>query len=285
VVSDGASRPSDDDRELYEVDPTVARPARIRDYLSGGECNFAPDREVAEHLSAALPGGLEAARATVRALTDFTARAVQYLVTDAGVRQFLHIGASIPRASEANEVHDIAQDLAPESRVVYVGSDPMVLAHAHRLRRSTDAGAIDYIHGTLRDPPAIMRQAATTLDLDQPVAVMLLVTLNFVADADHPAGIVARLLDAVPSGSYLVIAHTTNDIPAEGVAEAAKRLSDLLQEPYVVRTHAEIAGFFDRLDLVEPGLVQIAEWHPPGDRPVTDAERQIPMYAGLGRKP
>lgn len=271
----------DSDRAPLDVDISRPRPARLLDYLAGGEGNFAVDREAADYLSSALPGGIDTARANVQAVEAFMVTVVRYLANDAGIRQFLNIGVSIPTA---NDLHEVAQAAAPDSRVVYVGSDPVVLAHAHERRRSTPEGATAYIHATLHDPDEILRQAATVLDLTRPVAVMLLVTLNLVPDARDPYGIVNRLLGKVTSGSYLVIAHTTDEIPAEGMGEAVRRLSETLREPYVVRTHREVLEFFDGLEAVGPGLVQIDRWHP-HDGELPDAERLIPIYAGVGRKP
>jgi hypothetical protein len=275
-----SSSPNDHERDPIEIDISVAQPARLHNYLAGGAGNFAADRDVADYLSAVLPGGLESARATVRALGSFMVRAVRHLVSDLGVRQFLYIGASIPTK---NDIHEVAQEAAPEARVVYVGSDPVVLAHAHARRRSTPEGATAYVHGDVDDPQMILEGAAATLDLTRPVAVMLLATLNFVPDENDPDGIVARLLEGVSSGSYVVMAQTTNDIQAEGMAEAAKRLSETIGEPYVVRSHAEIARSLDGLELVDPGLVPIDDWRRPADRP--RPEQLIPIYAAVGRKP
>lgn len=273
---------SDPDRDLLDVDINDARPARVLNYLAGGDGNFAVDREAAEYLTDVLPEGIDTARANVKALRDFMVSAVRYLANDAGIRQFLNIGAPVPTA---NDVHEVAQAAAPDSRVVYVGSDPVVLAHAHALRKSTPQGATAYVHGTLRDPHEILRQASVTLDLTQPVAVMMLVTLNFIPDEKDPYRIVGQLLSGVPSGSYLVLAHTTNDIPAEGMDESAKRLSETLREPYVVRSQAEIVQFFDGLETVGPGLVQVDRWHPDEGHELPEPERLIPIYVGVGCKP
>jgi hypothetical protein len=273
---------SDPDRDLLDIDIDGARPARLLNYLAGGDGNFVVDREAGDYVAAVLPEGIDTARANVQAMEVFIVSVVRYLANDAGVRQFLNIGASIPTA---NDVHEVAQAAAPDSRVVYVGSDPVVLAHAHARRRSTPQGATAYVHGTLRDPHEILRQAAVTLDMTQPVAVILPVTLNFVPDEKDPYGIVDRLLGGVPSGSYLVIAHTTDDTPADGTAEASKRLSETLREPYVVRSQVEIGRFFDGLEAVGPGLVQVDQWHPHQDHQLPHPERLIPIYVGVGRKP
>lgn len=274
------------DTPLFDVDTTTAHPARLHNYLAGGADNFSADRDVAHYLSEVVPGGIETARANVRAMADFMVRAVHHLV-DVGVRQFLAIGAPVPTD---NDIHVVAQGFAPEARVVYVGSDPVVLAHAHELRRSSPEGAAAYVHGRLHDPERILREAGDTLDLTRPVGVLLPATLSLVPDERDPWGIVARLMDGVPSGSHLVIVHTTNDIPAQGIAEATKRLAETLGATYVTRTRAEILRFFAGLDLLDPGLVQVHQWrpetaHPDPAEPQVDADRPYPVYAAVARKP
>ena len=281
-LPDQPSSPSDQDGDPFAIDTSVAYPARVHDYLAGGDSNFAADRELADALGETLPGGIDTARTAVRALGAVMRRTVRHLAGEEDVDQFLNIGATIPTA---RKIHEVAQQAAPGSRFVYVGDDPVVLAHAHTLRGSAPEGASAYVHGSLRDPQAILQQAAETLDLRQPVALMLLTTLNFVPDADDPFEIVARLLQAVPSGSYLTIAHASHDFGAEGMIEAAERLDKALEQPYVLRSRAEIARFFDGLDLVDPGLVQIDHWRPHDDSPVPRTERPTPIYVAVGRKP
>ncbi len=281
-MPDQPSNPRDQDSDPFAIDTSVAYPARVLDYLAGGDSNFAADRELADSLSDALPGGIDTARAAVRALGAFTGRTVRYLAGEVGIRQFLDIGVTIPTAKN---VHEVAQQAAPESRFVYVGDDPVVLAHSHSLRRSAPVGVSAYIEGSLLDPQAALQQAAETLDFDRPVAVMLVTTLNFVADCDDPYGIVASLLQGVPSGSSLTIAHASDDMGAEGMTEAAERLDKAIRQPYVVRRRAEISRFFDGLDMVDPGLVQIDLWRPAENRPVPHTERPTPIYVGVGRKP
>jgi hypothetical protein len=281
--------PGDDPAELPEpaepadpagIDPNVARPARVRNYLAGGDDNFAADRDAIEQVSADYPGGMDAARATVRSLAAFMVRAVRHLAAEQGIRQFLHTGTPIPTAED---VHVVAQRVAPESRIVYVGDDPVVLAHAHALRRSSPSGAAAYVHATLRQPEDLLEQAAETLDFTQPVALMLLATLGFVPDEYDPQGIVAKLLGALAPGSYMVVAHTTDDLH-EGVAEAAERLSRTLGRRYVVRSHAEVMRFLQGLELVEPGLVEIDEWRPDPAQPVPEGP-PVPIYAAVALKP
>jgi hypothetical protein len=274
--------PSDRDRGLFDVDTRSAFPARFLNYLVGGDSHFAADRATVDYVADALPEGADTARVHVQAMDDFTVRVVGHLANPAGIRQFLHIGASVPAK---NEVHEIAQAVAPDSRVVYVGNDPVVLAHAHARRRSTPQGATAYVHGTLRHPDEILRQAATTLDLDRPVALTMPVTLNFVPDRSDPWGIVEQLMDGLASGSYLVIAHIANDIPGPGSAEAAKRLGERLRDPFVVRSREEIARFFDGLEVVEPGVVEVGRWQVGDDGPYLGPGQSIPIHVGVGRKP
>jgi hypothetical protein len=265
-----------------EIDTTVAHPARVLNYLAGGAGNFAADRQAVEHVAEALPAGIETARAAVRSMAAFQARVVRWLIGEVGIRQFLKVGTGVPAGED---VHEIAQAAAPEARVVYVGSDPVVLAHAHALRRGSLEGATAYVHATLQALEMIVHEASATLDLARPVAVLLPATLNFVPDDDDPDGVVARLVEAVASGSHLMIAHTSYDITAEGMVEAAERFSELLGEPYVVRGRDEIARFLDGLDVVEPGLVPIDQWRPADDVPAPPSGRPVPIYGAVGRKP
>jgi nucleotide-binding universal stress UspA family protein len=264
-----------------EVDGSTARPARVYDYVSGGKDNFAADRQVAEHASAAIgETGFDHAQAAVKADREFLIRAVRYLVAEAGIRQILDIGTGIPHQ---DNIHEIAQRIAPESRVVYVDDDAVVLAHAHRLRRSTPEGATAYIDTDLRRPAQVLDQASATLDLDRPLAVTFFGTLHHVCDEDEPHRLVRRFVDAASPASYLAISHLTNDVLTEAVNEAAKRINEAgTGFKLVVRGRADILGFFDGLDLVEPGLVPADEWRP--DDTSTVDGREVPYYAGVGRK-
>jgi hypothetical protein len=282
VVNDQAS--SSDDQpavlEIDEIDTRVSRPARLHNYLAGGDGNFAVDREAAEKLAASLPDGLDMVRAAVQALADFTERAVRHLVAEAGVEQLMYVGTPVPTG---REIHEIAHGLAPSARVVYVGNDPVVLAHAHTLKRSGPVGATAYVHGSLYEPAAMWAAAGRTFDLALPVAVLVPLTLCFVPDDADPYRLVAELLEPVPSGSHLAIAHPTTDIPTAGMDEATERLAEAIEEPYVVRSREAIARFVDGLDLVPPGLVPIDQWRPPPDSPAPP--HPFPLYAALARKP
>jgi S-adenosyl methyltransferase len=256
-------------------DTSVAHMARVYDYWLGGKDNFAADRAAAEQAIAVNPGILQ----DVRANRAFLARAVRYLAAECGIRQFLDIGTGIPTASNT---HEVAQSVAPESRVVYVDNDPVVLAHARALLTGEPEGATDYIDADLRDTQAILDSAARTLDFSRPVAVTLLAILHLIPDEADPYGIVATLMAAVPPGSYLALSHPAGDIRSTAVAEMAKRVNARLGSTRgTMRDQAAITRFFDDLELVEPGVVQPPHWRPAG--PVPEAE--IAVWCGVARKP
>ena len=267
--------------EPVEIDISVPHASRMYDYLLGGTANFAVDRTAVERASAAV-GGIDNARADVRANRAFLGRAVRYLAGDAGIRQFLDIGTGIPNP---DNVHGVAQATAPEARIVYVDNDPVVLAHAHTLLNSTPQGTTTYISCDLRSPDTILDRAAATLDFTQPVAVILAAILHLVSDRDQPHRIVDRLVEALPSGSYLAISHLSADIQPEAMAELAKRLNQATRETFVMRTHAQVSCFFDGLDLVEPGVVRVDLWRSPKPK-ITTSKGWVPsLYAAVGRKP
>jgi hypothetical protein len=275
--------PPGSQRELIEIDSGAAHTSRIYDYLLGGTDNFEVDRTVADHVFAAYPGGVDAARTDARANRAFLGRAVRYLAGEVGIRQFLDVGTGIPNS---DNVHAVAQSVAPDSRVVYSDNDPIVLAHAHSLLRSSPEGATDYIDGDLRDPEPILRQAASTLDLGAPVAVLLLGVLHVIPDKANPHELVATLMRAVPPGSYLVLSHMANDIQAQEMAEVFDRLDETTRDtnPPALRPRDQVVRFFEGLELVEPGVVQVDRWRPNGSAPSPD-ERIVPIYAAVGRKP
>lgn len=269
------------DEDPFAIDPTHPEPARIQNYLAGGDSHFTADQRVAEEMGSALPGGVDTARAAVRTLGAFVGRAVRYLAGEAGIRQFLNIGVAVPTEKF---VHRVAQQAASDARFVYVSDDPMVLAHAHDLRRSSPEGASDYIHGSLRDVAPVLHEAAGTLKFESPIAVILPTTLNFVPDDAAAAAAIAELMGAVVSGSYLVVVHASYDIPAEGMPEAADRLRAALDDRYRVRTKDEIARFFDGLAMVEPGLVPIEGWRSDPNAPSRSGDRPVPIYGGVALK-
>jgi S-adenosyl methyltransferase len=256
-------------------DTSVASIARIYDYWLGGKDNFAVDREAAEAMIRQYPDIV----AGVRKNRAFLGRAVHYLAAEAGLRQFLDIGTGLP---SGNNTHEVAQRAAPGSRIVYVDNDPIVLSHAQALLTSSREGACAYIDADLRDPATILKQAAATLDLSRPVAVCLIMVLQFVPDEEDPAQIVRTLMAAVPPGSYLAVAHPASDVDT-GVAPALRQLSTRMGRTQVVaRSHAQIARFFDGLELVDPGLVQLHRWRPGSG---VDTARPLAAYGGLARKP
>jgi S-adenosyl methyltransferase len=256
-------------------DVSVAHVARVYDYWLGGKDNFAADRAAGDQAIAAYPDIVH----SVRANRAFLARAVGYLATEAGIRQFLDIGTGIPTA---NNTHEVAQDAAPASRVVYVDNDPIVLTHARALLASKPEGATSYIDADLRDTRQILRQASAMLDFSQPVAVMLMAILQHLDDADHPYDVVAELLAATAPGSYLALTHPASDIAAEEMRLMAKRLNQLMAEKVTFRDHDQVARFFDGLDLVEPGMVRVQDWRP---RTLAEANSAAALWCGVASKP
>jgi hypothetical protein len=259
----------------------ISRPhaARIYDYYLGGKNHFAADREVAEKSLASVPSG----RIGARENRGFLGRAVRYLAGEAGIRQFLDIGTGLPTT---NSVHEVAQSVAPSARVVYVDNDPLVLAHARALLTSAPEGRTAYIHADLREPASILSSPVVreVLDLRQPVALMLVAILHFLPDEFGPAAALATLLDALPSGSYLVASHLTPEHDPVGVA-AGVRAYHAGGVALQARESAEFAGLaFRGLELVPPGVVLVSEWRPEGSGPrPTPAE--VGCYGGVARKP
>ena len=257
------------------LDTSTAHPARVYDYWLGGKDNFAADREAGEQALKAYPQLAEA----VRSNRAFLARAVRFLTGPAGVRQFLDIGTGIP---SAENTHEVAQREAPDSRIVYVDNDPIVLLHAQTLLRSTAAGACDYIQADLRDPARILSEAGRTLDFGQPVALMLLAILQFIPDDADPWGLVAQLMAPLPPGSYLVVSHPTDDFNPNRQGESIQRYNERVAEQATLRGHEETVRFFAGLELVEPGVVAVAKWRPHSD---VEADRPSSMWCGVARKP
>jgi hypothetical protein len=259
------------------IDMSVAQAARAYDYLLGGIDNFEVDR-AAIHKMYASAGGVDLARKRVRANRDFLGRAVKYLAGEVGIRQFLDLGTGIPNA---DNVHGVAQATAPDCRIVYVDHDPVVLAHAHTLRAGTSEGAASFIFGDLRDHESILSQAAETLDFSQPIALVIVGVLHHFRDEDDPKSIVRGYLDAVPSGSYLVlenIGRESDELTKLGEVMVTFPGVDFTLVP---RTRAELEEFFDGVELVEPGVVFVDQWHPDG--PLPEYETRHPC--GVGRKP
>ncbi len=263
-------------KKPVEINTGMAHIARVYDYWLGGKDNYAADREGAEQVIAAFPG----IGVSVRAQRAFLGRAVHYLAAEAGIRQFLDIGTGLP---SANNTHEVAQQAAPECRVVYVDNDPIVLAHARALLASGQQGASAYIDADLRDTGRIFQEAAGTLDFGKPVAVMLMGILHCIPEDNDPHGIVARVLGAMPSGSYLVVAHPVDDVNTGQMTDAAARLNRLMAQQVTLRARAEVYRFFEGLDMVEPGLVQVHRWRIGTGEKVPTGD--LPNYGGIGRKP
>jgi S-adenosyl methyltransferase len=258
------------------INPNVAHSARVWNYWLGGKDNYKIDRELAQELADAFPGIVDIARQ----VRHFLFRAVRYLVVEEGVRQFLDIGTGLPTA---NNTHEIAQSMDPQSRIVYVDNDPLVLVHARALLTSCPEGATEYIEADVRDPDTILREARKTLDFTQPIGLMMLGVLGHIPDSDNPQAIVRRLLDGLPSGSYLAIDDGATIDPAYvGAVQDFSQNPDSAS-PYYPRSPEQIARFFDGLELVAPGVVSTSQWRPepsPWGEPV-----EISDCAGVGRKP
>jgi hypothetical protein len=261
------------------VDSSVPHPARRFNYWLGGKDNFAADRESGDAIEAQFPGVRKAARESRR----FLRSGVEFLVTDAGIRQFLDIGTGLPTA---DNTHQVAQAIAPESRIVYVDNDPLVLVHARALLNGTPQGRTSYLHADLRDPDAILRNAEVTgtLDMSQPVAVVLIAVLHFIHGTGAAKPIVDRLMNALPSGSYLALTHATADFATPEQKAIAQQMMDEGKLDSWSRDKAEIAELFDDLRIVEPGLVPLSEWRPDPDQPLPNRQ-DIPGYAAIARKP
>ena len=255
-----------------KLDTSVAHSARVYDYWLGGKDNFAADREAGDRVIAIRP----AIRSDVRENRAFLRRAVRFLAADAGIRQFLDIGTGLP---SAGNTHEVAQDIASESRVVYVDNDPLVLAHARALLTGTP-GTTAYLSADLREPRKILRDATDALDFSQPVAVMLVAVLHHITDAEDPAGIIQTLMAAVPPGSYLVISHPAADVQTEAVAQVAVQYNQHVATGQTRRTREQVTGFFDGLEVLPPGVVQTPQWRPE----VPPSGSPVPMWAGVARK-
>ncbi len=258
------------------IDTRVAHSARVWNYWLGGKDNYKIDRVVAEEIAATFPG----IRDLARQVRLFLFRAIRYLVAEAGVRQFLDIGTGLPTA---NNTHEIAQGIAPQARIVYVDNDPLVLVHARALLTSSPEGATDYVEADVRDPDRILREAARTLDFTQPIGLIMLGVLGQIPDSDNPQAIVSRLLDSLPSGSYLVISDGADTDPAQVEAVRAFNQNPDSASSYHLRSPEQIARFFDGLELVEPGVVFTSQWRPESSRWGEVVE--VPDCSGVGRKP
>ncbi|MGW0532767.1 SAM-dependent methyltransferase [Streptomyces sp. NPDC003032] len=259
------------------IDTSKPHPARMYDWFLGGKDNYPVDEEMGRQLVAMDGRVLTMARAN----RAFMQRATRWLTTQ-GVRQFLDIGTGIP--TEPN-LHQIAQGIAPETRVVYCDNDPIVLAHAEALLRSTPQGVTEYIQADFREPEKILEEAARVLDFDRPVALSLVALLHFIADEDGAYDLVDRLMRALPSGSHLMLSHGTGEFTPD-TAQQAGELYKARGMTLALRTRAEVTRFFEGYEMVDPGVAVIDQWKPElGERAPDAGEGPTPGYGAVARKP
>jgi O-methyltransferase involved in polyketide biosynthesis len=257
-----------------DIRPDVPHGARIWNYWLGGKDNYAADREVGDAVRAAFP---EIVTGAVRS-REFLIRCVRYLAGDAGIRQFLDVGTGLPTMQNT---HEVAQRLAPDSRIVYVDNDPLVLAHARALLvNTTPEGVTRYVDADYRDTGRILAEAGSVLDLTKPVAVLFMGVFGYVEQASEAHAIIRGLMDAVPSGSYLALWDGTDT--SEGI-RAGTRAQAELGSPYHLRSVEEIRSWFAGLELVEPGVVSITQWRP--DAVEVGQVEPVDGYGGVARKP
>jgi hypothetical protein len=258
------------------ISTTVPSAARVADYLYGGQTNFESDRRAARALAAAAPVVADIAPA-IRA---YQRRVLRFLVTEAGIRQFLDVGTGLPLVGST---HEVAQSLVPECRIAYVDNDPMVLAHARALIKPAPGGAVGYVDADVRDSASILTGARSILDLGAPVGVLLLFTLAFVRDDTAARAVVSSLMTAVPPGSYVAIYHLASDVDPE-MEEAACQWNKMMPaEPIELRSGSQIATLAEGLDVVPPGLVPVTGWRPDPADPRFG--RPIPVHGIVARKP
>jgi hypothetical protein len=267
------------DLSLPRIDPLTPHPARRYNYWLGGKDNFAADRASGDEIEKIYPH----IRTSAGQNRQFLRRTVRYLVEQAGIRQFLDVGTGLP---SAGNTHEVAQEIAPQSRIVYVDNDPLVMVHARALLTSSPQGETAYIEADLREPQTILADDTlpATLDLAQPVAVLLIAVLHFLPDDDVACAAVKTLVDAMAPGSYLVVSHATDDLLEPHRVEALTDGGYVGSADTTLRSKARVAAFFDGLDMVVPGLQIVSEWRPePGvDRPTAD---RVSVYGGVARKP
>jgi hypothetical protein len=271
-VTDSPSAPGSTPPKL---DTSVPHSARVWNYWLGGKDYYPADQLVGDQVMAMFPDITRLARAD----RAFLGRAVRYLVGEAGVRQFLDIGTGLPTA---NNTHEVAQAIAPESRIVYVDNDPLVLVHARALLTSTPEGACDYIDADLRDTEKILAQAAQTLDFTRPVALMMLGIAGQIPDSDHPESIIKQLMNPMPPGSYLALSDGVNT--SQTFTEAVRHYNENSANTYHPRSPEQITAFFEGLELAEPGVAELTRWRPDAT-PFSDAADEVPGMGGVARKP
>jgi hypothetical protein len=266
--------------EELDLHTDRAHGARIYDYVLGGKDNYALDRAAADAAMRAWPG----LRTSMRSNRAFMQRVGRFLAGECGIRQFLDIGTGIPTSPN---LHEVVQETAPDARIVYTDNDPIVLAHARALMASAPQGRTAYVHADLRDPAAILAapQLRATLDLDRPVALLVIAVLHFIADDDEAHTVLGKLVEALPSGSFLAVSTATGDFdpePLAGVVQAYEANGEVMK----LRHQAQVERFFDGLELLEPGVVQAHKWRPDDiARALVKNDADVAMYAGVARKP
>jgi hypothetical protein len=260
-----------------EIDTSRPHPARLYNYYLGGKDNYLVDREAAEEVLRVAPD----VRAMARENRAFLQRAVRFLVGQAGIRQIIDVGTGIPAAGN---VHEIAQEIAPDVRVIYVDNDPIV--HVHACALLTGHGNTRIVLADLREPEAILAHPGVRelIDFSQPVAVLLVAIVHFLTDDDNPGRVITRFRNALPPGSYLALSHGTTDFHTEAAVSQAKAVYARATAPLALRPRAQIEGFFAGFDLVEPGLVQVPLWRPDASPPRPQGSAKIGIYGGVGRK-
>jgi hypothetical protein len=264
------------DYEPPRIDTSTAHAARLYDYLLGGKDNYPPDREAAEQLIKIVPS----VPVTVRQNRLFMHRVARYLTAEAGISQFLDIGTGIPTSPN---LHEIAQEINPATRVVYVDNDPIVLAHAHARLTSSPQGRVAYIHADMRDAGSILTapDLTATLDLSRPAGLLLLSTLHLITDAGEARELLHRYLAALAPGSFLALSVSTGDHVADGEEGASVLSAHGIS--VLSRTHAEVTMLFDGLELIEPGVVLVNQWRPDADTPEAHLS-EVGLYCGVARK-
>jgi S-adenosyl methyltransferase len=272
-----------DDQDRPEIDTTVPHEARMYDYWLGGKDNYPPDRALGDMIRERIPTISAMARAN-RAFLD---RAVRYLAGEAGIRQFLDIGTGIPTAPN---VHQVAQAVDPSARILYVDIDPLVLAHARALMASTPEGCTAFVLGDFRDPESILGspEFAEVLDRGQPIGLMLVAMLMYF-DPDEEGGvdpypIVRRLVDVLPSGSYVALTHPTGDFDPEAMA-GVRAVAKGAGMTILPRSRDQVAAFLDGLEVVEPGVVPVLTWRPDAKETGDVDPHSAYYWAAVGRKP
>ncbi|MFJ1911777.1 SAM-dependent methyltransferase [Streptomyces sp. NPDC088147] len=274
-MSDREPDPESTEAIRARIDTGKPHSARFWNYFVGGKDHYEVDREVGDQIKEIFPGLVDVALTS----RHFLGRAVRELAAERGIRQFLDIGTGLPTA---DNTHEVAQRVAPDARIVYVDNDPLVLAHARALLTSTPEGRTDYLDADLFDPESILEAAAGTLDLSRPVVLIILNTLGHVADHDVARSLVSRLMAGLASGSYLVISDST--ATSEGMIAASEAYNASGAVPYHVRAVDDVVRFFEGLELMEPGIVQVTRWRPEPDGP-DGSEPAVDAYGGVGRKP